>query len=356
MNSRGLDVSSDGMISGPVLRTKMLARRRGTNSIRATHKFATRQTRVITDEPPNSHFEFTNLPYDVRREVYLLLLANRDIYLTIDYLPLSSKGSNPKHDNTVRMAKETDIGGFFKLSPTYLFPAGPRGFRPSKDMQIPLSILRVSHQIYHEARLLPYTENTFHMDIDTLEYFLYRRALYQKQSLRSLSLRADSFGLFKSFYHQYFEFVMLKASLSLAGLRSLKVFTQSYMVLEDGDRTRWIEGLKIWGIHRLDLAAEVIVRGGMNLDVDVESEPESDVVDPIGPVISRRKLKQMKDITRKVCQELSDRDMVEKNRRLATKIFKQLPEHLRKSQIEIVARSKGQNIAAWLPGCPETMV
>jgi hypothetical protein len=188
MSSTCLDGSSGDVTSDPILSTEVSDHACGSYCICVAQKSSMSQTRVITDESPSSHYNFKKMPYDVRREVYLLLLANRDIYFTFNYFPLSNKQNNSKSDCNVGSAQETEIGSFLELSPTYSFPTERSGIRPFKYLSIPLGILRVSRQIYHEARLLPYTHNLFHMDTTTLDYFIDGLAPYQKQSLRSLSL------------------------------------------------------------------------------------------------------------------------------------------------------------------------
>jgi hypothetical protein len=261
-------------------------------------------------------------------------MANRDIYITVQNVKARSRNGRFLKGPHECKAKET---GFKELSPIHSFPTGPWRTQPPKNLRVSLSILRASHQTYDEARLLPYTHNTFHMEVDTLEYFLDGRAPYQKQSLRSLSLRMDMFGLHSELYTQC---LMLIASYSLPGVRKLRVFTEIGIVSDEYDLTSWLVGLKIWGIRQLDLGADLTV------DVDPAD----------GTFISGGKLQQMKQIARIVGQELSDRDMVDKHRVLATDVFKKLLRRLPYRLMKSMVQCKDQNIGGWLPAYPKTMV
>jgi hypothetical protein len=334
MSSISLDESTDAMPSGPVLRSKTLARRRGTKSIRATQKFATRQTRVITDESPSSHFNFMKMPYDVRREVYLLLMGNRDIYITTVFSVLGYR--------LVRVAQETNIKDFLELSPTYSFPTdvptGSTGLaRLLRTARASLRILRVSRQIYDEAHLLPYMHNKFHMNVQNLEDFMDCRNSPQKQSLRSLSVRVDG-SRSGTLYLMNLKYAMLRISCLLAGLRDLNFFIDISWMDAQGDIMHWIEILKIWGTRRLVLTAEVVV-----------NSPSPNTI------FSELKRQQMKDMARKVSAELSDRHMVEEHRKIATKIFNELPEDLRRMLIKSFDKFKAERIGRWLPEYPETV-
>jgi hypothetical protein len=157
----GLDEPIDTATPGLVISTKASAHCGGRNHVRISRQSAKCQARVITDEPPNSHFEFMRLPYDVRREIYLLLMANRDIYLTIN---------ESKDDRNVLITQEITAAFLIELSPIYSFPVEFRqagrtlgARRLSTNVRVLLRILRVSHQVYDETHLLPYTHNTQHV-------------------------------------------------------------------------------------------------------------------------------------------------------------------------------------------------
>jgi hypothetical protein len=319
----GPDHLTDAAASGPILNTKPSAHSCGSSCICLARQPAMCQIRTITDESPDSHFKFMKMPYDIRREVYLLLMGHCQIYIT--------------SENSGSIAEETEIEGFIKLLPTYSFPTGPRGVRSSKDTRVSLSILRVSHQIYDEARILPYTHNTFHcMDVYTLEYFVYRRVSYQKQSLRCLSFKIDFHELVNPDSHQYFEFVMLEASCSLAGLRNLSVLTHLSRMEDDYDLTFWEEGLKIWATRRLGLSARVVV------DWQV----------PDDTLISERrgtKLLQMMQVASALSEELWNLNMVEQHRELATEIFNHLPFYYRRILMESFRNLEVEKNSEWLP-------
>jgi len=327
--------SQDTLAPVPDLGTKTVPTHEST-SVVLHQKSALDKAPLVSDASPTPRFQFTKLPNETKREVYLLLLANHDIYLTVrDVRPRSGDGRVTKGP-LVRKAMETSFKG---LSPRSSFPIEFSGARPPKHTHFSLSILRVSHEMYDEARLIPYTHNTFYMDTNTLEYFIDGRAPYQKQSLRSLSLKL---GFFE--HHRSFNFVslMLKASCSLSGLKKLRVLTDFSRVDDDYDLTIWMDGLKIWGIRRLELSAKLVV------DMQV----------PNGSVLSDRrglKLLQMTKIARTVSKELSDRGMVEDHRKLATKVFNKLPEYFRKSMMDTFVKLRSESNGGWLPGSPETM-
>jgi hypothetical protein len=198
------------------------------------------------------------MPYDVRREVYLLLMGNRDIYINQSWTHRLKDGEDSKPKCYLRTGKETEVGGFIELSPTFSYPTERTSSQHSKVPLVSLRIPRVSRQIYEEARLLLYTHNTLHMSVTTLEFFMDRRAIYRKQSLRSLSIKRDFCPRGELKLHR--ECILLTASYSLAGLRNLKVFTEVTTLAGDYDFTSWTEGSKIWGIRRLDLTAEFVVK------------------------------------------------------------------------------------------------
>jgi len=167
-------------------------------------------------------------------------------------------------------------------------------------------------------------------------YFLDVRTSHQKQSLRSLSLKVDMSGpnTLKNL-----KYSMLRGSCSLAGLRNLKFLIKLSQRDAKDDLTHWTEALKIWGTRRLGLIAEAVV---------------SDSLNPYN-TFSEFERKQVGDVSRIVSAELSNRDMVEEHRKVATEIFNQLPIYLRMCLLREFDKIKAENISGWLPGCLETM-
>jgi hypothetical protein len=319
---------------GSTLSTNESAHSCGSNHGHLTWQSAMSLIRVITDGSPDSHFKFMKLPYDIRREIYFLLMANRDIYITTVDLP--GFKSSSKYDYAVRIVEETKPSGILRLSSSSSLPMGVGDLLSRKINRVSLGILRVSHQIYDEAHLIPYTHSTFHIDVIALEYFVDGRAPYQKQSLRSLSLKFDISLLRHEF--RYYSYVMLEASCSLTGLKNLKLFTKLKMTKGHYDLTPWINALKVWGIWRHNLFAEVTVDEWLS-----------------GLVIFKGILQHANDVARQLSAELSDQTLVEEHRRLATEEFKKLPGCLRKVLMKSLVKLTAENSNVWLPGYPETM-
>jgi hypothetical protein len=135
------------------------------------------------------------------------------------------------------------------------------------------------------------------------------------------------------------KYSMLRDSCSLAGLRNLKFLIKLSQRDAKDDLTHWTEALKIWGTRRLGLVAEVVF---------------SDLLNPYNS-FSEFERKQVRDVSRIVSAELSNRDLVEEHRKVATEIFKKLPKNIRKTLKKGFKETKAANIGGWPPGCPETM-
>jgi len=186
-------------------------------------------------------FPFLKLPAEIRRVVYLFVLAGREITLTVPP-PSSRTFFSPRSGRFLAKGLKTDS------QPHITQFISPNVFRGPEILTI--GLLSACSQIYLETREIPYTHNSFHIHTGILPLWLDRRMQFQVQALRKLSVTVHAYTWVEGWV---FGDAMKEAKGLLEGLRSLEieVVLNGTMAAKGGKHAKgwkvaWVEGVEVW--------------------------------------------------------------------------------------------------------------